>query len=43
MEIPLNDRGMYQKEAEMHKELALDFGLENASIMFSPNEDWARR
>lgn len=41
--IPLNDRGMYVKEAEMHKELALDFGLENASLMFSPNQDWSKR
>lgn len=40
--VPLNDRGSLQKEAEMHKELALDFGLENASLTFQPQEDWGR-
>lgn len=39
---PLNDRGMLQKEADMHKDLALDFGLENASLMFQPMENWDR-
>lgn len=38
--VPLNDRGMLQKEADMHKDLALDFGLENASLTFQPNPTW---
>lgn len=38
--IPLNDRGMLKKEAEAHREMALDFGLENASLTFQPAENW---
>lgn len=36
--VPLQDRGMLNKEAERHLEIALDFGLEQASIMFQPNQ-----
>lgn len=39
--VPLNDRGMLAKEADMHKDLALDFGLENASLTFQPEADWS--
>lgn len=38
--VPLNDRGMLKKEAEAHREMALDFGLENASLTFQPAENW---
>lgn len=38
--VPLNDRGMLKKEAETHRETALDFGLENASLTFQPSENW---
>lgn len=41
--IPLNDRGMLKKEADAHRDLALDFGLENASITFQPNPDRGQR
>lgn len=37
--IPPNDRLLIKKEAKDHLELALDFGLENASITFSPYGD----
>jgi len=36
--IPLNDQGHLLKLAEMHKELALDFGMENASLTLQPNQ-----
>lgn len=36
--IPLNDRALLKKEAKDHLDTALDFGLENASITFSPYE-----
>jgi hypothetical protein len=38
--VPLNDRGMLIKEADQHLQLALDFGLEQASITFQPTENW---
>ena len=38
--IPLNDRGMLKKEAKDHLETALDFGMENASLTFSPQESY---
>ncbi len=38
--IPLNDRGMWAKEAEKHLDIALDFGLEEAPVTFSPREIW---
>lgn len=38
--VPLNDRGMLSKEAQMYLDIALDFGLEMASITFSPDVDW---
>ncbi len=38
--VPLNDRGMLRKEAEHHLEIALDFGLENASIYLQPEQRW---
>lgn len=37
--IPPNDRMLIKKEAKDHLELALDFGMENASITFSPYEE----
>jgi hypothetical protein len=37
--IPPNDRMLIKKEAKEHLELALDFGMENASITFSPYEN----
>lgn len=39
-QIPLNDRSVLKKEAEEHLNIALDFGLENASITFAPEEHW---
>lgn len=39
--VPLNDRGFLNKEAMEHREMALDFGLENASITFAPMENWS--
>lgn len=38
--IPLNDRGMFKKEAKDHLETALDFGMENASLTFAPMENY---
>lgn len=38
--VPLNDRGMFRKEAEAHREMALDFGLENTSFTIQPAENW---
>lgn len=38
--VPLNDRGMFKKEAKDHLETALDFGMENASLTFSPQESY---
>lgn len=35
--VPLNDRGMLEKEAQKHLDNALDFGYENASIQFQPD------
>jgi hypothetical protein len=39
--VPLNDRGMYKKEAETHLNTALDFGLEHASLRFMPLESYS--
>lgn len=39
--VPLNDRGMFKKEAKDHLEIALDFGMENASITFAPLENYS--
>jgi len=39
--VPLNDRGMYKKEAKEHLDTALDFGLENASLYFQPRETYS--
>ena len=39
--VPLNDRGMFKKEYQEHLEVALDFGLENASIYFKPTENYS--
>lgn len=39
-QIPLNDRNLLVKEAKDHLDIALDFGLEMASITFSPEEHW---
>jgi hypothetical protein len=39
--VPLEDRGMFKKEKMEHLELALDFGLENASWTFQPMENWS--
>ena len=39
--VPLNDRGFLNKEAIEHREMALDFGLEYASITFAPMENWS--
>jgi hypothetical protein len=38
--VPLNDRGMFKREAKDHLETALDFGMENASLTFSPQESY---
>lgn len=38
--VPLNDRGMYKKEAKDHLETAMDFGMENASLTFAPMENY---
>ena len=35
--VPLNDRGMLMKEAEAHKQTALDAGTEWASLFFQPD------
>jgi len=39
--IPPTDRLLFKKEAKDHLETALDFGMENASLTFSPREDYA--
>ena len=39
--LPLNDRGMLEKEAQKHLDIALDFGLENASLTFQPRENYS--
>lgn len=39
--VPLNDRGMFKKEAKDHLETALDFGMENASLTFAPLENYS--
>jgi hypothetical protein len=36
--LSLNDRASLQREAKDHLDLALDFGMENASITFAPEE-----
>ena len=38
--VPLQDRQLLIKEAEAHKEMALDFGIENAPLFFQPEERW---
>ena len=38
--LPLNDREMFKKEAKTRLETALDFGMENASLTFSPMENY---
>jgi len=35
--VPLEDRSTLKREAKDHRELALDFGMENASLTFSPD------
>lgn len=40
--VPIQDRGMLLKEAELHKDTALDFGLEQASMFLQPTENWNR-
>lgn len=35
--VPPEDRMTLKKEAKEHRELALDFGMENASLTFSPD------
>lgn len=37
--LPLADRAYFSKEAKNHLDIALDFGLENASLTFSPYEN----
>jgi hypothetical protein len=39
--IPLNDRALMEKEAQKHLDIALDFGLENASLTFQPRESYS--
>lgn len=34
--VPLEDRSTFKREAKDHRELALDFGMENASLTFAP-------
>lgn len=41
--MPIQDRSLLMKEADMHKETALDFGMEEASLYFQPTENWNRR
>ena len=38
--VPLNDRGMFEKQADKHLETALEFGLEEAPITFAPMAIW---
>lgn len=38
--IPPSDRILFKKEAKDHLDTALDFGLENASLTFSPRENY---
>lgn len=35
--VPLNDRGMIDKAAEKHLQIALDYGAENSSLFFQPD------
>jgi hypothetical protein len=39
--VPIQDRGLLVKEAEMYKQIALDFGVEEGGFTISP--DWSRR
>mgnify|MGYP003466426773 FL=1 len=34
--VPLEDRSTLKREAKDHREIALDFGMENASLTFAP-------
>lgn len=36
--VPINDQGALEKKYINHREMALDFGLEQASITFSPGD-----
>lgn len=38
--LPLNDRELFKKEAKIRLETALDFGMENASLTFAPQEKY---
>lgn len=37
--LPIPDKAYFSKEAKLHLDIALDFGLENASLTFSPYEN----
>jgi len=38
--MPPTDRVLLKKEAKEHLDIALDFGMENASLTFAPQESY---